>query len=39
LNCTHSDVSLGDTLSSFKDFAQNFDPAVSKKYTQNFLSV
>ncbi|KAK7111422.1 ubiquitin carboxyl-terminal hydrolase isozyme L5-like [Littorina saxatilis] len=28
LNCTHSDVSLGETLGSFKDFSQNFDPAL-----------
>jgi len=28
LNCTHQDVSLGETLSTFKDFAQNFDPAL-----------
>ncbi|KAK7507630.1 hypothetical protein BaRGS_00001565 [Batillaria attramentaria] len=28
LNCTHPDLKLGDTLSSFKDFAQNFDPAL-----------
>lgn len=25
LNCKHSDVKLGDTLSSFKDFCQTFD--------------
>ena len=29
LNCKHPDLQLGDTLSSFKEFSQNFDPAVS----------
>ncbi|KAL8576676.1 ubiquitin carboxyl-terminal hydrolase [Nucella lapillus] len=28
LNCSHGDLGLGDTLTSFKDFAQNFDPAL-----------
>merc|ERR1712170_231516 len=27
LNCAHPDMELGDTLSSFKEFAQSFDPA------------
>lgn len=30
LNCPESDVKLGPTLSQFKEFAQAFDPAVSK---------
>ena len=29
LNCKHPDLQLGDTLSSFKEFSQTFDPAVS----------
>ncbi|XP_052790500.1 ubiquitin carboxyl-terminal hydrolase isozyme L5-like [Mya arenaria] len=28
LNCSHPDLTLGDTLSSFKDFSQTFDPAL-----------
>lgn len=28
LNCKHPDLQLGDTLSSFKEFSQNFDPAL-----------
>ncbi|XP_064616325.1 ubiquitin carboxyl-terminal hydrolase isozyme L5-like [Liolophura sinensis] len=28
LNCNHKDVSLGETLTSFKEFAQSFDPAL-----------
>lgn len=28
LNCSHEDIELGETLSSFKDFVQNFDPAI-----------
>lgn len=30
LNCPESDVKLGPTLAQFKEFAQAFDPAVSK---------
>lgn len=30
LNCPESDVKLGQTLAQFKEFAQAFDPAVSK---------
>lgn len=33
LNCNNKDVSLGETLTSFKEFAQSFDPAVSGKNT------
>lgn len=29
LNSSHPDVNLGETLLSFKDFVQSFDPAVS----------
>ena len=29
LNTSHEDVQLGESLSSFKEFAQSFDPAVS----------
>lgn len=28
LNCNHPDVKLGESLSSFKEFSQNFDPAL-----------
>ncbi|XP_060603819.1 ubiquitin carboxyl-terminal hydrolase isozyme L5-like [Ruditapes philippinarum] len=28
LNCSHPDLTLGETLSSFKEFSQNFDPAL-----------
>ncbi|KAH9498805.1 ubiquitin carboxyl-terminal hydrolase [Bulinus truncatus] len=28
LNCTHEDIELGDTLSNFKDFAQDLDPGL-----------
>ncbi|KAK3606673.1 hypothetical protein CHS0354_029583 [Potamilus streckersoni] len=28
LNSSHPDIKLGDTLSSFKEFAQNFEPAL-----------
>lgn len=28
LNCDHPDINLGETLSSFKEFSQNFDPAL-----------
>ncbi|XP_050417949.1 ubiquitin carboxyl-terminal hydrolase isozyme L5 isoform X1 [Patella vulgata] len=28
LNCKHPDLELGDTLSSFKEFSQSFDPAI-----------
>lgn len=28
LNCIHSDVQLGSTLSEFKEFSQHFDPAM-----------
>ncbi|XP_053380639.1 ubiquitin carboxyl-terminal hydrolase isozyme L5-like [Mercenaria mercenaria] len=28
LNCSHSDLTLGETLASFKEFSQNFDPAL-----------
>lgn len=29
LNCFHSDMSLGDTLTEFREFSQSFDAAVS----------
>jgi len=29
LNCQHADVDLGKTLTNFKKFTQDFDPAVS----------
>lgn len=29
LNCTHSDMLLGDTLTEFREFSQSFDAAVS----------
>ncbi|XP_015782925.1 ubiquitin carboxyl-terminal hydrolase isozyme L5-like [Tetranychus urticae] len=28
LNCSHSDVSLGETLSEFREFSSSFDPAM-----------
>ncbi|ESO84586.1 hypothetical protein LOTGIDRAFT_236234 [Lottia gigantea] len=28
LNCSHQDVELGETLKSFKEFSQSFDPAL-----------
>ena len=28
-NANHSDIDLGETLSTFKEFSQSFDPAVS----------
>jgi len=28
LNCSHADVELGDTLSNFKEFAQDMDPGL-----------
>jgi len=29
LNCQHADIDLGKTLTNFKKFTQDFDPAVS----------
>lgn len=29
LNCSHSDMLLGDTLTEFREFSQSFDAAVS----------
>ena len=29
LNTNHADVQLGETLTSFKEFSKQFDPAVS----------
>lgn len=31
LNCSHSDMSLGDTLTEFREFSQSFDAAVSSR--------
>lgn len=32
LNCSHSDMLLGDTLTEFREFSQSFDAAVSSRY-------
>lgn len=31
LNCTHSDMLLGDTLTEFREFSQSFDAAVRSR--------
>ena len=30
LNCSHADIELGETLTTFKEFSQSFDAAVSR---------
>uniref|UniRef100_A0A8C7XP62 Ubiquitin carboxyl-terminal hydrolase n=1 Tax=Oryzias sinensis TaxID=183150 RepID=A0A8C7XP62_9TELE len=35
LNCSHSDIVLGDTLSEFREFSQSFDAAVRYWYLFN----
>lgn len=32
LNCSHSDMLLGDTLTEFREFSQSFDAAVRSRY-------
>lgn len=32
LNCSHSDMLLGDTLTEFREFSQSFDAAVRPRY-------
>ncbi len=32
LNCSHSDMLLGDTLTEFREFSQSFDAAVRSWY-------
>ena len=32
LNCSHSDMLLGDTLTEFREFSQSFDAAVCSRY-------
>uniref|UniRef100_A0A8C7XNV8 Ubiquitin carboxyl-terminal hydrolase n=1 Tax=Oryzias sinensis TaxID=183150 RepID=A0A8C7XNV8_9TELE len=39
LNCSHSDIVLGDTLSEFREFSQSFDAAVRYWYLFNSSSV
>jgi len=33
LNCQHVDIDLGKTLTNFKKFTHDFDPAVSSIWT------
>ena len=37
LNANHKDICLGETLASFKEFSQSFDPAVSYISRENCI--
>lgn len=39
LNCTHSDMLLGETLTEFREFSQSFDGAVRKWYFHIFAAL
>lgn len=39
LNCSHSDMLLGDTLTEFREFSQSFDAAVRSRYISESWTV